>query len=97
MSSIRRFSSARRLRAADGRFVWNQAALRPMREAGEGPWLTPLMQGAFVTEQVYLQTNKVLAISLMWSGWKDTVRTFERETVSVASHRIWGSGALSCG
>ena len=40
--------------ASDERFVWNAAALAPIAEAGPGPWLTVLMQGAIASEQLQL-------------------------------------------
>ena len=40
--------------SVDTRFLWNQAALQSLSDAGDGPWLTPIMQGAVLSEQLFV-------------------------------------------
>ena len=49
----------------DERFVWNRIALSPLTEAGRGPWVTPILQAAILTEQIYLPAGGVLTVSLI--------------------------------
>jgi len=53
------------IRNADERFVWNRSPLRPLREAGDGPWLTPVMRGAVLTEQMALPSGGQLLVCLI--------------------------------
>ena len=47
------------------RFCWNEASLKALAEAGVGPWLTPILQGALVSEQLELPNGLILRLSLI--------------------------------
>ena len=61
----RRGANPADLSSADERFFWNRTALQPLTEAGPGPWLTPIMQGAVLSERIRLPSGGTLLLSLI--------------------------------
>ena len=61
----RRGANPRELSSVDERFFWNRSALQPLAEAGSGPWLTPVMQGAVLSDQIILPSGGMLLLSVI--------------------------------